>query len=106
MNPKMTYAVRMTLDQRQELEAMSERTGQDVSALIRAAITALVKLYHASGERLTFPLEIGSPEPPPETGSKTGSHIARSVAAEDPPEVTRPVIPLLSKSVSYRRRKK
>lgn len=115
--------VRLAEDQFADLQRISDESRIDLATLIRTAVDGLIRHHKANGGRLVFPLKFeeiiaalgsnfdrsASPHPLPqvaETEPKIGSHIARSVAAEDPPEVTRPVIPLLSKSVSYRRRKK
>lgn len=105
MNPKLTYAIRMTLAQREALEKISHRTGQDVSSLIRTAIQGLVDHYHASGDRLILPLDIGTrpPSPPP-----LQNGYSMPLVAEDPPERTPDsrIPPKPGKPVTYRKRPK
>lgn len=49
--------IRLTLEQRAALERMAQKTGVEVSQLIRFAIDALIAHYEANGGRLLLPLD-------------------------------------------------
>ena len=49
--------IRLTAQQRQDLERIALETGVEVSQLIRMAIEALLKHYRAHGNKLTLPLD-------------------------------------------------
>lgn len=105
MKRKLTFTFRLDPAKLAEIEDLGQRTGQDSSTLVRIAIQALLDHYHASGDRLILPLDIGTrpPSPPP-----LQNGYSMPLVAEDPPERTPDsrIPPKPGKPVTYRQRPK